>query len=330
LPKARKKSGADGALRWIAYSLFLLVVLAGGSIAGWVGRSKTLRIIGGDVIFGKDPKRGLRQQAHCDPAIAGLRRGSLLHGTYLHGSNIIRQYARTDMMLLTKLDFDNNKVTGISIPRDTRYAFPGESVHKINAFFSFAPVDKKSPVPALAQRALLTQRAVEGLLPGVHVDQSIVLNFDAFQKLVDLVGGVDINVPEKMDYVDKAGELFIHLKPGPQHMNGYQAMGYVRFRHDIESDFGRQARQKDFMLAFKKSVIGNLSKLPDVVDSGKQVLNGSLSDEQIGALFAFVRKVPQQNIQMGMVPVLEKSGGRIVLDKGKVGATLQQFGFATG
>ena len=309
------------------YALYLLLALGAGSVYGWISRS---------TIFHKAFRPSVFLNPHPEEAFGGKKTVVLLllgcdedrfyRGTLLHGSNISRQYARSDMMMLTKLDFEHHTISALSIPRDTSYALPGFKKHKMNAYFSIAPFSKNSPVPVLLQRAQLTQRAVEGLLPGVHIDQSVVLNFDAFKSLVDVVGGLDVDVPETMDYEDNAGELHIHLKPGLQHLDGYQSMGYVRFRHDSESDFGRQARQKQFMLAFKQGVISNLAKLPEIAEGGKKVFNGSLTDDQILGVFGFSRKVPPTSIKMGMVPVIERPH-EIVLDKSKVQATLREFGF---
>jgi LCP family protein required for cell wall assembly len=300
-----------------------------GSVSGWIARSPMLVSVIKD--WRVPPKQAFGQKSSIVLLLLGCDEDRFFHGTYLHGSNIIpgREYARSDMMLLTKLDFDNNRITALSIPRDTMFGFPGHKKRKINAYFSIATFDKNSSVPVLTQRASLTQKAVEGLLAGVHVDQSVVLNFQAFQSLVDLVGGVDIDVPKKMDYDDKAGYLHIHLKPGLQHLDGDEAIGFVRFRHDSESDFGRQERQKEFMLAFKKGVLSNFGRLPEVVEGSKKVFNESLNDAQIRALFTFARQVPPANIQMGMVPVVEKHRD-IYLDKAKTPAALRTFGFLDG
>jgi len=312
----------------VAYGLYLVLALCVGTVAGWIHQSPILGGVIGATLFGRDPKPAFQNKGSVVLLLLGCDEDRFYRGTKLHGSNISRAYARSDMMLLTKLDFDNRKITALSIPRDTMYGFPGEAKHKINWFFSSAPFDKKSPVPVLVQRAQYTQKAVEGLLPGVHVDQSVVLNFQAFQHLVDIVGGVDVNVPKKMDYDDDAGELHIHLKPGSQHLDGDQAMGFVRFRHDSESDFGRQDRQKQFLLAFKQAVLSNLARLPHVVEDSKDVFNQSLNDDQIVALFSFSRTVPPASIEMGMVPVLER-GRQVYLDNAKVPAALRAYGFAS-
>ena len=57
--------------------------------------------------------------------------------------------------------------------------------------------------------------------------------------IVDAMGGLDVNVDETMDYDDNSGDLHIHLTKGEQHLTGGQVAGYIRFRHDAASDFGR-------------------------------------------------------------------------------------------
>jgi anionic cell wall polymer biosynthesis LytR-Cps2A-Psr (LCP) family protein len=156
----------------------------------------------------------------------------------------------------------------------------------------------------------------------------VVLDFDAIQKLVDLVGGVSVDVPKRMKYTDKAGELYIDLEPGVQKLNGYNAMGFVRYRHDAESDLGRQKRQKDFLMAFKDAVFHDLPALPEILTGGQVALNGALDDKQLEALASFAHRVPQQNIRMGMVPVTDGGpGGTLLLDKRALPAALEKYDF---
>src|SRR5207253_927402 len=142
-----------------------------------------------------------------------------------------------------------NRITGVSIPRDTLAAPDGYKRQKINAFHLLGGPD-------------LSKAAVESLIP-VQIDRVVVLNYKAFEDMIDLVGGVDVSVPKKMDYDDVRGHLHIHLKPGPQHLGGEDAVGFVRFRHS-DDDFHRQGRQKAFLLAFKNAVMHRPSALPQV------------------------------------------------------------------
>jgi len=61
------------------------------------------------------------------------------------------------------------------------------------------------------------------------------------------MGGLNVNVDENMDYDDNYGQLHIHLKKGEQYLTGSQVVGYVRFRHDAASDFGRVRRQQQVL-----------------------------------------------------------------------------------
>lgn len=266
----------------------------------------------------QDPRQAFQNRDSETILILGCDEDRFYHGILLHGQNIWKKYARSDMMLLAKLDFNTNTITGISIPRDTLVTLPKYGRHKINAFHELAKPKDADEV---------TKEAIQQILPGVEIDKVVDLDFEAIQKLVDIVGGVEVNVPKEMNYDDNAGELHIHLKPGLQTLDGYNAMGFVRFRHDRESDFGRQQRQKDFLAAFKKSVFKNVFKLPEIADQGKACLNFALDDDELRSLAAFARRVPSQNIKMGMVPVVER-GKNLVVDERKLPQTLAEYGFS--
>ena len=99
----------------------------------------------------------------------------------------------------------------------------------------------------------------------VRIDYYVLLDFAAFEKLVDALGGVTIDVPKRMYYVDRAQKLIIDLQPGPQRLDGRRALGYVRFRHDALGDIslvdpasgqydGRVERQLQFVRAVAREV----------------------------------------------------------------------------
>ncbi|MCX7597988.1 MAG: LCP family protein, partial [Armatimonadetes bacterium] len=104
----------------------------------------------------------------------------------------------------------------------------------------------------------------------VHCD------FDTFVKAVDILGGVDIEVPDVegrgrgMNYDDNWGNLHIHLKPGWQHLDGYQAMGFVRYRHG-DSDIMRSRRQQQFVRAVLEQKV-KVQNLPALLRAGSYVL----------------------------------------------------------
>lgn len=306
-----------GSVFYVGVLFFALLI---GTVFGVVRRSPLTSTIFGDLLHGITPKQAFKNKNSVTLLLLGCDEERFDGDARLNGSRVAKKYTRADMILVAKLDFDKKVVTGLSIPRDTEVALPGFDrgrKHKINAFHSIAKPSEADHIQELA---------VERLLPGVDIDKVVVLNYEAFQQLVDAVGGVQINVPKQMDYDDNAGDLHIHFKPGPQHLNGYQAMGYVRFRHDSESDFGRQQRQKDFLLAFKKAAVSNLFRLPEIVEMGKSSMNGALDDHEIAGLVNFAKSIQPTQIRMGMLPVREVSGTTMLKpEKRKIPAALAEF-----
>lgn len=288
--------------------------LVAGTLLGWVKRSplmtqallneaaNTIGIKRTDPFDGKDHLTLL--VLGCD---ADLSRG---------GKKVLKKYARSDMMMVARLDFAKRRITGLSIPRDTLIAAGKYGEQKINAFHQFGGKE-------------LAQEAVENLLPGVAVDRVVILDFEAFQEMVDTVGGVSIFVPKRMKWTDKAAKLYIDLKPGKQVLDGYNAMCFVRYRHG-DSDFLRTDRQRDFLMAFKSAVFADPLRLPDVANKGAAVLNNSLSNDEILSLGKFAQDVGNDNIKMGLLPTVEAEGYNLRVDQSKLDATLQEYHLTDG
>lgn len=169
-------------------------------------------------------------------------------------------YGRSDTMLLLSMDTDNDRLHILSIPRDTMVDLPGHGTQKINAAYAFGG-------PQAAKQAVAN-------LTGLPINYYVKVNMQGFPQLVDLLGGVDINVPEKMNYDDPTQNLHIHLEPGLQHLDGVTALEYVRFRHDAEADLGRIKRQQGFLTAIAKQVLkpSILTKLPSLISQTASML----------------------------------------------------------
>jgi LCP family protein required for cell wall assembly len=295
------------------YVGFCLLFLGAGSALGWIGQSEVLGGLLGDKI-----KSGLGFKA-ADP-FQGQDSITLLvlgcdQDWYFGGKQLIRHQARSDMMLVAKLDFKNKRITGLSIPRDTLVAVPGHREQKINGYHFLGGND-------------LSKEAVETLLPDIHIDRVVSLNFDSFKDMINTAGGVDVFVPKNMNYDDNRGHLHIHLKMGQQHLDGDQSEGFVRFRHS-DDDFHRTARQRDFLLAFKSAVMKNWMSLPQVTNRAVDVLDHALTPSEVTALAEFAQKVGGDNIQMGMLPVVDANDGQFGLrvDERQVAGTLRRYHF---
>ncbi len=141
--------------------------------------------------------------------------------------------SRSDSLIMTSFDPERRRIYALSIPRDTRAEIPGHGEDKVNAAYAYGG-------------PRLTVRTVEKLL-GVQADFYVKLGPQSFTHLIDAVGGIDIDVEKDMKYTDTWGGFTIDLKKGYQHLNGQQATGYIRFRHDATGDIGRVERQRKVM-----------------------------------------------------------------------------------
>jgi len=199
---------------------------------------------------------------------------------------------RSDSIMLMLVDLANKKVSGVSIPRDSRVEIPGRGrMDKINAAYAygFAP---------------LSIEAVKNLT-GISPDYYVVADVTGFEKMVDLLGGVDLYVEKDMHYDDNWQDLHIHLKKGYQHLNGKQAMGYVRFRHDRLGDIGRIQRQQEFLKAVARRllVVSNWPKLPQIIREARSVVvDTNMTVSELLYLAQELKGIGGENIELHILP----------------------------
>lgn len=236
------------------------------------------------------------------------------------GRRVLSSSARSDMMLVARIDFRHKRITGISIPRDVLVAIPGHAEQKINAYHAIGGKEHGNDWARQAAEMVVGQR----------IDRVVEIDYRAFQEMVDMVGGVDVFINKPLRYSDRAGGLFINLKPGRRHLNGYDAMGFVRYRHG-DSDFNRQQRQKDFLFSFKESVFHHWTQIGNIADKAVEMMGGGLTPREVAALALFSKKIGNDNIKMGQVPVIESEPGARVytsrVDHAELRKTLRQFHF---
>lgn len=299
----------------VVYGLFCLVFLAGGATAAWIKTSPLLwsMVVAPLGIAPPKPEEVFKRDT-----ITLLVLGCDEDRVYGR-SKPIREKARSDMMLVAKVDFKRKRITGVSIPRDTLVSAGGYREQKINAYHAIG-MQNNDP----EQAKMLAKTAAETLL-GVAIDKVVVVDYTALQEMVNLVGGVDIFVDKKMEYHDKAGKLHIDLEPGRHRLNGYEAMGFVRFRHDRGSDFKRQERQKQFLLAFRSSLMNNIGMLPQVINKAVEAMSGGLKEEEVNALAMFAQKIGGDNIQLGQIPVVDAPNYNLRVDYAQLPQVLAQY-----
>jgi LCP family protein required for cell wall assembly len=134
----------------------------------------------------------------------------------------------TDVMFTVQVKDGITLVT--QVPRDTYVETDQLGTIKANALFALGGVD--------------AAKGEVAKLIGAPVQRYFKLNLDAVAKVADALGGVEVDVPKHMFYVDNAQGLYIDLAPGRQVLRGEALEGFLRFRHDELGDLGRMERQR--------------------------------------------------------------------------------------
>lgn len=185
------------------------------------------------------------------------------------------QGVNTDTMIYASLR--NDELTLVSIPRDL---FIGEGTRKLNAVIAAGP-------DALRD-------AVADIL-GVPVDHYVVLNLNIFKNLVDDLGGVELDVPQRMRYYDCAGGLDIDLQAGLQVLDGQQASDFVRFRALPRGDIDRVENIKLLALAMLRRLqqlnVSAVTKLPALAGTFIEDVETDLEPADLPALLSRVGRV---------------------------------------
>lgn len=177
----------------------------------------------------------------------------------------------TDVLILLSVDNLHKRIEMMSIPRDTKVLYPGGSDGKINHSLALGGPN-------------LTINLVKSLLQQ-PVDYYALNHFVGLVDVINTLGGITINVKERMYYNtgDKQWNI-IDLQPGVQNLNGVQALGFVRFRHDALGDIGRTERQQEFMTALSQKLLQpeNVVKLPTLVRQFWSSIDTNLSLLELG------------------------------------------------
>ena len=154
---------------------------------------------------------------------------------------------RTDTIMVAGFNPDKDEINLLSIPRDTRVEIKG-SLDKINAANVYGGPE-------------LAMETVEDFL-NINIDHYIIVNFNVFREIIDLVGGIEVDVPMRMYNQSES----IDLQPGLQMLDGDEALGYVRFRGTPEGDLGRIERQQEVVEILLERILSPsmLFKVPEI------------------------------------------------------------------
>lgn len=205
----------------------------------------------------------------------------------------------SDTMMLVRLDPIQNKLSVLSIPRDTQAEIGDHGLRKINEANSLGG-------PSLAAES------TSYLLGDVPIDRYLRVNVQAIEKLVDALGGVTVYVPKDMKYQDDSQHLYINLKEGKQHLDGDKTLQLLRFRKDNLGDIGRIQRQQMVTRALVEQALKpqTLLKIPDILSILQAYIDTNLTTEELFAIAGLAAQTKRNDVQMLMLPGDFSSDGR--------------------
>lgn len=204
---------------------------------------------------------------------------------------------RSDTMILVSIDPTSNSAAMVSLPRDLWVTIPGYGENRINAAHALGDYyNYPGGGPALAKKTV--QEAL-----GIPVHYYIRINFTGFERMIDAIGGITIDVPRHIydsAYPDNNyGTYVVEFQPGIQQMNGKRALEYARTRHD-SSDFDRMQRQQQVIMAVRDKALSlniPLSSIPELLQIAGDSILTDLNLREILALAEMARTLSSGNIR---------------------------------
>ena len=199
----------------------------------------------------------------------------------------------TDTIFTIRIDNGQTQIT--QIPRDSYINSARFGPLKANALYAYGGSDE-------------VKKELSRLM-GRPIQHHLLVNLEGIRSISDLMGGVTVDVPKRLYYVDRAQGLYIDLQPGPQLLKGRELEGFLRWRHDELGDFGRLQRQQLVI----KSLFGSLTKpenvvrLPALITAAGRNLKTDLGPMELGGLITAMGTTELKTERLEATP-FEKDG----------------------
>lgn len=192
---------------------------------------------------------------------------------------------RTDTIMVVNVDPEKGKLSLLSIPRDTRVLLNG-SHDRINAAYVYGGID-------------MVKSAVEDLLD-IEIDHYAIIDFQGFIEIVDLFGGVEVDVPVRM-YHPKEG---IDLQPGVQVLDGKDALGFARYRYTKNGDLDRAKHQQEILEALKEKALRleNIPKIPELIGIISAYIDTDVSKTEMLKIAGWAERFRGQKLSASTLP----------------------------
>ncbi|WP_167577700.1 LCP family protein [Ammoniphilus sp. YIM 78166] len=215
----------------------------------------------------------------------------------------------TDVMIVAGINPQSGQVSMVSIPRDTKVKLPIMNKRvKANEAYNYGEhlrlqAERNQQTPETDGPTLAKEMAAS--LFEIPIDHFVLVDFTSFTSIVDEVGGITVDVEKDMLYHDPTDDTNINLKAGVQHLNGKEALDWVRHRQDdrghafYSSDFDRNKRQQEAIKAIAQELTTwkGLMRIFNVMDTMAQHVETDLSKEQLKELIWAFKTFDTQNLK---------------------------------
>jgi LCP family protein required for cell wall assembly len=191
---------------------------------------------------------------------------------------------RSDTIFVASLREGDVRI--LSIPRDTHVKFPDGRVEKVNAAYALGGAE-------------LARRVISNFL-GVEIKYYIVINYEGFEKLIDLVGGVTLTVDKPLK--DEKTKPPIDIPAGTQKFNGKMALGYVRYRDPTTGDLGRLQRQRQLIEALLRQRASSLPDLQQFIATAQKFIETNLAPVLLYRLAQRLHDLKPEQVQIKQIP----------------------------
>jgi polyisoprenyl-teichoic acid--peptidoglycan teichoic acid transferase len=212
----------------------------------------------------------------------------------------------TQVMMIVHIDPAHHSVSLVSIPRDSWVYVPDVGgMHKIDQAFFLGAIQHNNFDDGVRLARLTVEKDY-----GITIDRYAWVGLSGFASMIDTLGGVDIDVTHPIvddTYPDDTGNSNdpyayqrLYLVPGPQHLDGQEALEYVRSRHaDLIGDIGRTERQQQVLSALKKklTLVNVATHLTQLIADLQGKVYSDLSEQEMLAFANFGRALPDSAVQ---------------------------------
>lgn len=211
---------------------------------------------------------------------------------------------RTDTMMLVSLDPASSSIGILSIPRDLYVEVPGYSqLQRVNSPMVLGELRQPGTGPQLAMQTVQYNL-------GIRIHDYVVIDFNAFIRIIDLIGGLDIDIPYSISdtlYPDmNYGYDPFYIRAGFQHLDGATVLKYARTRHG-DNDFVRAQRQQLVLYALRDRVLSPdllpqlIIQSPSLLGAVKDGLYTGLTLDQLIQLALYLKDISPDRIRTGVI-----------------------------